>query len=55
MKEIILELISVAFLGLGFVFYEKPIFSVLSFLVFAILGSICVFLEDRKESRIFHK
>ena len=55
MKETIFELISVGFLGLGFLFYEKPILSMLFFFIFAAMGCLCVSLEDEKERRMFRK
>ena len=55
MKETILGFVSAGFLGLGFVFSERPILSIGCFAIFAVLGSIVVLLEDRKERSIFRK
>ena len=55
MKETILGLVSVGFLGLGFVFAERPILSIGCFVIFAVLGGIVILLEDCKERSIFRK
>ena len=55
MKETILECASVGFLGLGFVFAERPILSIICFLIFVLLGLVCISLEDEKERKMFRK
>ena len=55
MKETILECVSVGFLGLGFVFAERPILSIICFLFFALLGLACILIEDEKERKMFKK
>lgn len=55
MKEAILEITSFCFLGLGFFVSEKPILSFLCFLIFALLGLVCISLEDEKERKMFRK
>ncbi len=49
--ETILEIISVCFLGLGFIVAVagKTGLCILCFILFALLGLICVWLEDEKE------
>ena len=55
--EAILEIISVCFLGLGFIVAVagKTGLCILCFILFALLGLICVWLEDEKERKIFKK
>jgi hypothetical protein len=57
MKEWILETLSMG--GMVFIFIfaliERPILSLISFLVFVIFGAIRVSLEHSKERRIFRK
>ncbi|MBO5715070.1 MAG: hypothetical protein J6S23_01595 [Clostridia bacterium] len=55
MKETILEFFVMAFLGFGFVFAEKPILSLLSFLLSLAFSWIYILIEDRKERRIFYE
>lgn len=55
MKETILGCVSVGFLGLGFVFAERPILSIICFLLFVLLGLVCISLEDEKERKMFRK
>ena len=53
MKETILGCVSVGFLGLGFVFAERPFLSIICFLIFVLLGMVCISLEDKKRGRCF--